>query len=66
MLNMYNFITDDIYSACTCDIFCYLHRVSTDCITGAVKHMKLVKSNGFDCLTSDSLKHGSPLLFDYL
>ena len=48
-LNMYNVITDDISSA------------STACITGAVKHMKPGKSVGFDSLTSDYLKHGSPL-----
>ena len=55
MLNMYNAITS-----------CHLHSISTVCITAAVKHMKPGKSDGFDGLTSDYLKHGSPLIFDFL
>ena len=66
MLNMYNVITYYISSDCTSDTSCHLHTVATTCVTGAVKHMKTGKSDGFDGLTSDYLKHGSPLLFDYL
>ena len=55
MLNMYNVITDDISSDCTCDTSCHMHRVSTACITGDVKHMKPGKSDSFDGITSDYL-----------
>ena len=69
MYDLYSNVTNDIIE-CTCtgmsNMSCITHTISSKLISESVKGMKPGKNDGFDGLTSDYLKNGSEMLFNYL
>ena len=66
MNELYNNVTVDISSICSCDSECHTHVIYSINIHSAIQLLKSGKNDGFDGLTSDFLLNTSPLLYDYL